>query len=246
MPPRYIAKHRTASRTPPSEEARKQARQNLFLLSAERTVLPAPPMRVQHTGGARKRPFAPDNCSVRSQQKEAMMRQSLSQVLPVSGARRLSSAGIGGIAAPAAGASAIAWRFPASYGEAIMGVSVWRQRPTQAPLRERVASWRARNWRRAILAWFVLTLAIMAVAAEPAAAFQGAAQFRARRAGRAADRRRDHRGRRSGPARRPPVGPGGPVAGRPEGPGHRHGGGGAHRRHRGPRHPGPRRPGSPR
>ena len=52
-----------------------------------------------------------------------------------------------------------------------MGVSVWRQRPPQAPLRERVASWRARNWRRAILAWFVLTLAIMAVAAEPAADF---------------------------------------------------------------------------
>jgi hypothetical protein len=65
----------------------------------------------------------------------------------------------------------MAWRFPASYGEAIMGVSVWRQHPPQAPLRERVASWRARNWRRAILAWFVLTLAIMAVAAEPAADF---------------------------------------------------------------------------
>jgi hypothetical protein len=52
-----------------------------------------------------------------------------------------------------------------------MGVSVWRQRPPQAPLRERVAGWRARNWRRAILTWFVLTLAIMAVAAEPATAF---------------------------------------------------------------------------
>lgn len=52
-----------------------------------------------------------------------------------------------------------------------MGVSVWPQRPAQDPLRERVASWRARNWRRAILAWFVLTLAIMAVAAEPAADF---------------------------------------------------------------------------
>ena len=52
-----------------------------------------------------------------------------------------------------------------------MGVSVWRQRQPQAPLRERVAGWRARNWRRAILAWFVLTLAIMAVAAEPATAF---------------------------------------------------------------------------
>jgi hypothetical protein len=52
-----------------------------------------------------------------------------------------------------------------------MGVSVWRQRQPQAPLRERVAGWRARNWRRAILAWFVLTLALMAVAAEPAADF---------------------------------------------------------------------------
>jgi anti-sigma-K factor RskA len=52
-----------------------------------------------------------------------------------------------------------------------MGVSVWRQHPPQAPFRQRVASWRARNWRRAILAWFVLTLAIVAVAAEPAADF---------------------------------------------------------------------------
>ena len=52
-----------------------------------------------------------------------------------------------------------------------MGVSVWRQRPPQAPLRERVAGWRARNWRRAILTWFVLTLAVMAVAAEPVTAF---------------------------------------------------------------------------
>ena len=48
-----------------------------------------------------------------------------------------------------------------------MGVSVWRQRPPQAPLRERVAGWRARNRRRAILAWFVLTLAIMAVPVVP-------------------------------------------------------------------------------
>jgi hypothetical protein len=52
-----------------------------------------------------------------------------------------------------------------------MGVSVWRQHPPQAPFRERVAIWRARNWRRAILAWFALTLAIVAVAAEPAADF---------------------------------------------------------------------------
>jgi len=30
-----------------------------------------------------------------------------------------------------------------------------------------VAGWRARNWRRAVLAWFALSLIIMAVAAEP-------------------------------------------------------------------------------
>ena len=52
-----------------------------------------------------------------------------------------------------------------------MGVSVLRQRRPQAPLRERVSGWRARNWRRAILTWFVLTLAIMAVVAEPATVF---------------------------------------------------------------------------
>ena len=52
-----------------------------------------------------------------------------------------------------------------------MGVSVWRQRPPQAPLGERVAGWRSRNWSRAILTWFVLTMAIMAVAAEPVTAF---------------------------------------------------------------------------
>jgi hypothetical protein len=52
-----------------------------------------------------------------------------------------------------------------------MGVSVWRQRAPRASFRERVAGWRARNWRRALLAWSVLTLVIMAVAGEPAADF---------------------------------------------------------------------------
>jgi amino acid permease len=64
----------------------------------------------------------------------------------------------------------MAWRSPASFGEAIMGVSVWRQHPPQAPFRERMASWRARNWHRAILAWFVLTLAILAVPVVPTTA----------------------------------------------------------------------------
>jgi len=48
-----------------------------------------------------------------------------------------------------------------------MGALIWRQRAPQATLRERVVGWRARNWRRAVLAWFVLSLIIMAVAAEP-------------------------------------------------------------------------------
>jgi hypothetical protein len=57
-----------------------------------------------------------------------------------------------------------------------MGATVWRQRPQQtqvprAPLRQRIAGWRARNWRRAILAWFVLTLSLIGVAAEPATDF---------------------------------------------------------------------------
>jgi hypothetical protein len=47
-----------------------------------------------------------------------------------------------------------------------------RREPAQrTPLRPRVADWRARNWRRVVLAWFVLSLIIMAIAAEPKTAF---------------------------------------------------------------------------
>ncbi len=52
-----------------------------------------------------------------------------------------------------------------------MGVPVWRSRPPQVPLSKRVAGWRARYWRRALFGWVVLTLAVMAVASEPAADF---------------------------------------------------------------------------
>ena len=47
----------------------------------------------------------------------------------------------------------------------------WRQRAPRTPFRLRVAGWRARNWRRAVLAWFVLSLVVMAVAAEPGTDF---------------------------------------------------------------------------
>jgi hypothetical protein len=59
-------------------------------------------------------------------------------------------------------------------------VIAWRERAPRAtpgtqapraPFRQRVADWRARHWRRILLAWFVLSLAIMAIAAEPAADF---------------------------------------------------------------------------
>jgi hypothetical protein len=46
-------------------------------------------------------------------------------------------------------------------------VITWRERAPRPPLRQRVAGWRARNWRRVLLAWFVLSLIIMAIAAEP-------------------------------------------------------------------------------
>jgi hypothetical protein len=52
-----------------------------------------------------------------------------------------------------------------------MGVIVWRQRAPQASFRERIAGWRARNWRRAVLAWSVLCLICVAISAEPATAF---------------------------------------------------------------------------
>jgi hypothetical protein len=52
-----------------------------------------------------------------------------------------------------------------------MGVTVWRQGAPRAPFRQRVANWRARNWRRAVLAWFVVTLALMAMTAEPSTDF---------------------------------------------------------------------------
>lgn len=52
-----------------------------------------------------------------------------------------------------------------------MEVIVWRQRAPRAAFRERVAEWRARHWRRAVLAWSVLCLICMAIAAEPGTAF---------------------------------------------------------------------------
>jgi hypothetical protein len=46
----------------------------------------------------------------------------------------------------------------------------WRLVPG-IPLRQRIAGWRARHWRRLVLGWFVLSLVIVAIAAEPRTSF---------------------------------------------------------------------------
>jgi len=51
------------------------------------------------------------------------------------------------------------------------GAVAWRRRAPRAPFRQRLAQWRARHWRRVVLAWFVLSLIIVGVAAEPATDF---------------------------------------------------------------------------
>ncbi len=100
-----------------------------------------------------------------------MMRQSLQQVWPERGHGGLGQAAIGRIAPLKSGVTTIGTRPAPSYGGRGPGVLIWRQRAPQATFRQRVAGWRARNWRRAVLAWFVLSLIIMAVSAEPATDF---------------------------------------------------------------------------
>ena len=52
-----------------------------------------------------------------------------------------------------------------------MEVIVWHQRAPRASFRERAMEWRARHWRRAVLAWSVMCLICVAISAEPATAF---------------------------------------------------------------------------
>jgi hypothetical protein len=47
----------------------------------------------------------------------------------------------------------------------------WRPRAPRTPFRPRLVAWRARNWRRVVLAWFVLSMIIMVMAAEPTTDF---------------------------------------------------------------------------
>jgi hypothetical protein len=47
------------------------------------------------------------------------------------------------------------------------GVIAWRRRAARTPFRQRLVAWRARNWRRVVLAWFVFSMVIVMMAAEP-------------------------------------------------------------------------------
>jgi hypothetical protein len=100
-----------------------------------------------------------------------MMRQSFQQIWPARGHQGLSPSPIRGIAPLKAGATALGTRPAPFYRGRTMEVVVWRQRAPRVPFRQRVAGWRARNWRRAVLAWFVLSLIVMAASAEPASYF---------------------------------------------------------------------------
>ena len=99
------------------------------------------------------------------------MRQSLQQAWPGSGRAGLGPAAIGRIAPLQSGVTAIGTRPVPSYGGWAAGAIGWRRRTPQVSFRQRLAGWRARNWRRVVLMWFVLSLIIMAVAAEPKSDF---------------------------------------------------------------------------
>jgi len=96
-----------------------------------------------------------------------MMRQALQQAWPRSGHVGTGPA-IGGIegAVPLnPGFTAVGTRLP-NGGRSAPAIA-WRQRAPRAPFRQRLAEWRARNWRRVVLAWFALSLIIVVLAAEP-------------------------------------------------------------------------------
>jgi hypothetical protein len=96
-----------------------------------------------------------------------MMSQALQQARP-----RLSRAGtgpaIGGTVPLSTGYSTVGHR---AFGGRSAGVIAWRPRAQQTPLRQRLVAWRARYWRRVVLAWFALSMIIMMVAAEPSTYF---------------------------------------------------------------------------
>ncbi len=82
-----------------------------------------------------------------------MTSQALIEVVP-----ETASGGIG---------SATAIPYSAPGGGRTARVVAWQRPAPRIPLRQRIAGWRARHWRRLVLGWFVLSLVVVAVAAEP-------------------------------------------------------------------------------
>jgi len=99
-----------------------------------------------------------------------MMRHALQQAQPQRGRAGMSPA-IGRTVPLNPGLTAVRTAARPLYGGRSTGAVAWRPRAPRAPFRQRLAQWRARHWRHAVLAWFVLSLIIVGVAAEPAAAF---------------------------------------------------------------------------
>jgi hypothetical protein len=92
-----------------------------------------------------------------------MMSQALQQARPERSRARTGPA-IGGTLPLNAGFTTVG---PRAYGGRSARGITWRPRAQQAPLRQRLVAWRARYWRRVVLAWFALSMIIMMVAAEP-------------------------------------------------------------------------------
>ena len=99
-----------------------------------------------------------------------MMRHALQQAQPQRGRAGMSPA-IGRTVPLNPGLAAVRTAARPLYGGRSAKAIAWRRRAPRAPFRQRLAQWRARHWRHAVLAWFVLSLIIVGVAAEPAAAF---------------------------------------------------------------------------
>ena len=99
-----------------------------------------------------------------------MMRHALQQAQPQRGRAGMSPA-IARTVPLNPGLTAVRTAARPLYGGRSTGAVAWRRRAPRAPFRQRLAQWRARHWRHAVLAWFVLSLIIVGVAAEPAAAF---------------------------------------------------------------------------
>jgi len=98
------------------------------------------------------------------------MRHALQQARPGRGRAGMSPA-IGRTVPLNPGLAAVRTAAGPRYGGRSTGTIAWRRRAPRAPFRQRLAQWRARHWRRVVLAWFVLSLVIVGVAAEPATYF---------------------------------------------------------------------------